>query len=556
MKEEMRDLKSQLSAAQVSQLAALQATARAAKEAATPLDTAPEPRFGHKVSMHTKAGEAKVPVCGNNGVTPRRILTSWDYAYDQQRAEKVILTDHKPDRTSGLPEEQRLELDGTVRFVRWQTKIVELLVERGLDVCLWVCPDEYDVVLEYKHVLDDFHDLKRENVTKWVKVLLEDGTLASTHKVCPYDVNNMKWSGETVLNSIGPKLLEKISYGGAADYSGLEALYLIKEATETNRVTKIEGLKRDLRKVSLKDSPTANAEEVCDKLTSIVNQLQVEDSNCIVGGNLGKDVAQALYVDSEFSKTLDLGIQALVSDFYMTTLRSELDHAKLKDRLSEIALRHRTLVGQDAYAPAKNQPNKQAQQLQSLTAQVNQLKKSITGSNGSQKPNGNENPNGSKKDKSNITCHGCGKKGHYKNDPECELNRNGNEEKPPKDTSWKKIAPKAGEPKKKEVGKNTFYWCSKCGDGGMWRVSHGDTHPDTKHQSDYKPPSKQDENGDTANLGMMSAGFELTDEGGVPGGLYFASSTGSELGWTTVTARKKRGQKQSQLPKAPGRHDL
>ena len=67
---------------------------------------------------------------------------------------------------------------------------------------------------------------------------------------------------------------------------------------------------------------------------------------------------------------------------------------------------------------------------------------------------------------------------------------------------------------------------------------------------------KKEETDEATNLGPMNAGFKLTNEGGVPSGLSFASSMGSEIGWTTVTQRKKRDQHQSKLKKKPPNCDL
>ena len=517
-------------------------------------DTAKTPRLGRKVKILTKSGLATMPICGNGGIEPGQPVTSGPYSHEQMRPETIMFLDRKPERNEGLDEHLRLEIDGSVRFVRWQAKIQERLTEYGLDANLYVpqglgsSAQRSPNLHNWFHVLDQFAQITKSQLNDWNLELTRYGDA--------YDKQNLRWGGEMILNSIGPKLLEKISYGGAADYSGLEALYLIKEATETNRVTKIEGYKRDLRKLSLKDSPTLDAEAICDKLVTLVNQLEVEDPAAIVGGNLGKDVAEALYVNSEFCKSLDLGIQGLVQDFYMTTLRQELNHIELKDRLQAISLRHRTLVGQDAYAAAKAKPNKQDQQIQTLLSQTKALQAQLDAVKGGGDNKGGTNGGKKSKDKSHITCHSCGKKGHYKGDPECpdtDKTKGGQESNKDKH-AWKKVAPKGNEPKSKKVGKDTFYWCSKCGDGGMWRVSHGDEHPTEKHSDDYRPPNKKTDTdkGPAGNLAITD-GFDLSDGGvGVPGGIFLANE------WTTVPSRRrsKRGTSEEMYPKGTGSHEL
>ena len=41
-----------------------------------------------------------------------------------------------------------------------------------------------------------------------------------------------------------------------------------------------------------------------------------------------------------------------------------------------------------------------------------------------------------------------------------------------KKVNWKKIAPKSGEPETITRSNRTFYWCAKCGRGGLWSGTH------------------------------------------------------------------------------------
>ena len=86
--------------------------------------------------------------------------------------------------------------------------------------------------------------------------------------------------------------------------------------------------------------------------------------------------------------------------------------------------------------------------------------------------------NGSNRDKSGDKCNKCGQLGHWAR--ECPKSKGGHNngrtnkhhgsKDPKKERHWKKVPPKEGEDKKKEVSGHTWMWCKIC---RRWTSHHG-----------------------------------------------------------------------------------
>jgi hypothetical protein len=109
--------------------------------------------------------------------------------------------------TRGLPEDRRLALDdktSKITLTSWVNAMRGYFEERGLDTVFRVFDPATDTEV---YLLKDWGSADPVKVVAWEEMLKEGvGDLP----VCEYDIDNLKWSGKAVMNSIGLDLWETI----------------------------------------------------------------------------------------------------------------------------------------------------------------------------------------------------------------------------------------------------------------------------------------------------------------------------------------------------------
>ena len=79
------------------------------------------------------------------------------------------------------------------------------------------------------YILEDWSVIDEETIDKWVETLKQgvpDGQ-GGTLEPCPYDEENLRWSGSLIVESISFNLWQRIEHDIAYDVSGPHALLAI-----------------------------------------------------------------------------------------------------------------------------------------------------------------------------------------------------------------------------------------------------------------------------------------------------------------------------------------
>ena len=105
----------------------------------------------------------------------------------------------------GLKEDRRLEIGSKsqVSLTTWIGLMKTFIEDCGMDTVFRVWDGTNEVYL-----LEDWGSSKNELVSKWVQDLRVNGV--DTSDVCLYDIDNLRWSGRAILNSIGSEVWFRI----------------------------------------------------------------------------------------------------------------------------------------------------------------------------------------------------------------------------------------------------------------------------------------------------------------------------------------------------------
>ena len=149
--------------------------------------------------------------------------------------------------------------------------------------------------------------------------------------------------------------------------------------------------------------------------------------------------------------------------------------------------------------------------VEGLKKEVESLKGNGGGNGGGSGGGGN---NGNKRDKSQLKCHACNQKGHFKYEKVCpkydETMAKKNESGGGSNTGGNKSGKDSWKFTKTtdviEKNGQKYYWCPKCNKGkGMYVISHGAGHP-TKPAHDDNFKANRQQPAEQQNLAIESAG--------------------------------------------------
>jgi hypothetical protein len=164
--------------------------------------------------------------------------------------------------TKGVPDDRHIgpnEKTSKITLTSWVNLIRSYMEERGLDTVFHI----YDRQTDSKtYLLTDWGSASPAKIENWVATLragipMANGTLSP---VCDYDLDNLKWSGKAILNSVTLALWETVEKDLGVDASGPEAFAAVVYKLQKVSSATIGALVDELKNLSLVKEPGQDVE--------------------------------------------------------------------------------------------------------------------------------------------------------------------------------------------------------------------------------------------------------------------------------------------------------
>ena len=227
---------------------------------------------------HTEAGYETVEAPRVGGVLAGAAWTGGsNVTHRRNRRPKTVFTRRplsfanasKVERacTKGIHEDKRLGMSNTpVSLTSWINLVHAYMEECGMDSIFRIYDEGLD---KERYLLEDWGAAKKEVVGDWVRKLSEGMT------ACPYDLDNLRWSGKALLASIDLKLWSRIEkdlpLGG--DVTGPEVLRVIVLHLQQINSSSVRQLVKELEKLKLRDEPGQNVLTFGDKVLEVARRI-------------------------------------------------------------------------------------------------------------------------------------------------------------------------------------------------------------------------------------------------------------------------------------------
>ena len=189
--------------------------------------------------------------------------------------------------------------------------------------------------------------LTKDVVDKWIKNLTVDGvpvTGKSNLPVCPYDLTNLEWSYDTILNSCSDALVLDLKRNLKDDQAtGPALLFAVLQICYRQAESKVESVLKLIEKLNLRDFPGQNVTSYKQKLDEYLTELEM-------------NIPQDAQIPGLRNKALK-GLTNCTFDFFRNRVLDKLIAAEpatvndIKDIVKELDILYLTLMEQDNYPP-------------------------------------------------------------------------------------------------------------------------------------------------------------------------------------------------------------
>jgi hypothetical protein len=332
--------------------------------------------------------------------------------------------------TKGLPEDRHIgpdEKTSKITLTSWVNSTRSYMEERGLDTVFYIYDGQTD---SETYLLTDWGSASPAKIESWVATLRAgvpktDGTLLPP---CNYDLDNLKWSGKAILNSITLPLWETVEKDLGVDGSGPEAFAAVVYKLQQVSSAAVRTLVDELKSLSLLKEPGQDAE--------------------IFGGRV---VELCRRISGTGSAPTDLVVLAAATFLECDVLAFKLKAIKVHDEVDDnpramtwdavvrtLKTKYQSLKGQGLWTPQATSKKKD-DELSGLHAAITKLSAQVAGA-------------GSKNGGGGPRCYGCGELGHLSRDCPKTRSSEGSSRAPPK----------KGEPHTKTVDGASQSWCNIC----------------------------------------------------------------------------------------------
>jgi hypothetical protein len=159
--------------------------------------------------------------------------------------------------TKGLPDDRHIgpdEKTSNITLTSWVNLIRSYMEERGLDTVFYI----YDGLTDSKtYLLTNWGSARPAKIEAWVATLhagvpKTDGTVYSP---CDYNLDNLKWSGKAILNSVSLPLWETVENDLCVHGSGPKAFAAVVYKLQQVSSGAVQTLVDKLKALSLLKEP-------------------------------------------------------------------------------------------------------------------------------------------------------------------------------------------------------------------------------------------------------------------------------------------------------------
>jgi hypothetical protein len=406
-------------------------------------------------------GSERIPWTGGSRTNPRSGPASIK-AY--RPADYKSKRKCEEDCTEGIGEHFRLktpdeiikDADATL-LIDWVDQLRLFMEDTGQDGVFHLQHNGKEI-----NLLEDFGSMDPTEVAEAVTAIKSE--------TCPYDINNLKTSGVAIRASLSTSMLHRIKAMVALNASGPEVLAAVIAAHQVLDSSGCRVLVNELTKLRLSEYPAENMDEF---------RLKIIEKGRRIDGCLDKPQDLPALVAECFRNT-----QSLEFNMEVAALYTQASARRIKDWqtiVTKLTALYKTLLNRGEWPAAKNRKEDVPKPIQAMFSNLeakidSKLKQSNNGGGGKQQRNGSQNDT--------RTCHQCGQVGHIR--PNCPQLKNGgasnrnsatnngsngaangktkNATTVPSSLPGKKRyeAPSANESHTKNIGSDTWKWCSKC----------------------------------------------------------------------------------------------
>jgi hypothetical protein len=228
--------------------------------------------------------------------------------------------------------------------------------------------------------------------------------------ICQYDLVNMDWSAEAVLNSCTPALRYDLENKVAIqDHNGPKLMMTLLTMLYRPSLSKLKELREKLEALDIRTYPGENVTLFCHDASKLVCEIRMNFMRNAAVDDLTTAALTGLHHCSE--ELLRLKVRGISMDNDVNGFESAIGNKKADalEVLQQAEDMYRVLVNMKAYAPAKQIDKKgtaTAYQASADPSKLLQNRSAVgTGNNNSRRPTG--------------VCWDCGSKDHFHGDPNC-----------------------------------------------------------------------------------------------------------------------------------------
>ena len=403
----------------------------------------------------------------------------------------------------GLKENRHLGSEmktSKVSLTTWVDSIKEYMEDRGMDTVFRIVIKPTSTTQYESYMLEDWSVVKNEDIIEnWVNHLKQ--------LKCPFDADNLYWSGRAVINSITLEFWETLEKDLPTDASGPEVFAAVVRKQQQLNASGLRMLVKQLEGMSLEKEPGQDVDAFGNKVSEVARRISR-------GGNPPEDLS--VLVARAFLKS-DVEVFCLKANGIFDEVDDDPTTMTWQTIISKLKKKYISLKSQELWTPAHNKKKNEVNEIAALKNSVQLLQNQMKGSGSNTTEGG-----GQKKDLSQITCYECGEKGHYKNKCPKRENKDGsnnsnsdNKSSQSAPKSWKRVPPKDGESEKKTVEGTEWIWCGRC---KRWKAGSKKHHTaDHKTKEELQKASEGNQKpanvaaGSTTTLEMFPLNLAATD---------------------------------------------